>query len=89
MHEFFPLFCGLLLGIGLGALRPGIRLPIGAALSVVLGALATALAGEFEVSWGFLLIDIPEVAFAAFLGLTAARQLRPKLATIDRGGTPR
>jgi hypothetical protein len=78
MHELFPLFCGLLLGVGLGALRPGIRLPIGAALSVVLGVLATMLAGEWEVSWGFVLIDIPEVALAAFLGLVAVRQLRPK-----------
>jgi hypothetical protein len=79
MHELFPLFCGLLLGVGLGALRPGIRLPVGAALSVALGVLATAVAGEFEISWGFVLIDIPEVALAAFLGLTAVRQLRPRL----------
>jgi hypothetical protein len=79
MQELFPLFCGLLLGVGLGALRPGIRLPVGAALSVALGVLATVVAGEFEVSWGFVLIDIPEVAIAAFLGLTAARQLRPRL----------
>lgn len=79
MHELFPLFCGLLLGVGLGVLRPGIRLPVGAALSVVLGVLATAVAGEFEISWGFVLIDIPEVALAAFLGLTAVRQLRPRL----------
>ncbi len=85
MDELFPIFCGLLLGIGLGALRPGIRLPVGAALSVVVGVLATALAGEFEVSWGFVLIDIPEVALAAFIGLTAARQLRPKPQS-DRGG---
>lgn len=89
MHELFPLFCGLLLGVGLGVLRPGIRLPIGAALSVLLGVLATVLTGEFEVSWGFVLIDIPEVAVAAFLGLTAARQLHPKFATDDRGGIPR
>lgn len=79
MHELFPLFCGLLLGVGLGALRPGIRLPVGAALSVALGVLATVVAGEFEISWGFVLIDIPEVALAAFLGLTAVRQLRPRL----------
>jgi len=85
MNELFPIFCGLLLGSGLGALRPGIRLPIGAALSVIIGVLATALAGEFEVSWGFVLIDIPEVALAAFIGLTAVRQLRPKPQS-DRGG---
>jgi hypothetical protein len=79
MHELFPLFCGLLLGIGLGALRPGIRLPVGAVLSVVVGVLATVAAGEFEISWGFVLIDIPEVALAAFLGLTLERRLRPVL----------
>jgi hypothetical protein len=78
MQELFPLFCGLLLGVGLGALRPGIRLPIGAALSVAFGVLATVVAGEFEISWSFVLVDIPEVAVAAFLGLTAVRQLRPQ-----------
>jgi hypothetical protein len=55
---------------------------------VVIGVLATALAGEFEISWGFVLIDIPEVALAAFIGLTAVRQLRPKPQS-DRGGISR
>lgn len=77
MQELVPLFSGLVLGIGLGALRPSIRLPVGAALSVAIGVLATIVVGEFKVSWSYVLIDIPLVALAAFLGLAAVRQLRP------------
>jgi high-affinity Fe2+/Pb2+ permease len=52
-------------------------LPIGAALAIVLGVAATAVTGEAEISWAFVLIDIPIVAVAAALGLTAGRQLSP------------
>ena len=77
MQELVPLFSGLVLGAGLGFLRPSIRLPVGAVLSIVIGVLATIVVGEFEVSWGFVLIDVPLVALAAFFGLAMARQLRP------------
>jgi hypothetical protein len=77
MQELIPLFLGLVLGLGLGTLRPGIRLPVGAALSVAVGVLATVVTGEFKVTWGYVLVDIPLVAGAAILGLMAARQVRP------------
>jgi hypothetical protein len=77
MQELFPLACGLVLGALLGALRPGLRLPIGAALAIVLGVLATVATGEFKTSWSYLLIDIPLVAFAAAVGLVAGRQMAP------------
>jgi hypothetical protein len=38
MRETVPVLCGLAFGAGLGVLRPGIRLPVGAALSVVIEA---------------------------------------------------
>jgi hypothetical protein len=54
-------------------------LPIGAGLAIVLGLLATVVTGEFKTSWGYLLFDIPLVAFAAFLGFLSARHLRPPI----------
>jgi hypothetical protein len=84
MHELFPFACGLVLGAALGALRPGTRLPLGAAMAVVLGVTATVVTGEFKVSWDYELIDIPLVACAAFLGLLAARHVRPVTAGPQR-----
>ena len=77
MQELFPLACGLLLGGALGFVRPSIRLPIGVAFAVVLGVLATVITGEFKVSWAYLLVDIPLVAVAAFVGFLSARRLSP------------
>ena len=77
MQELFPLACGLLLGAALGFVRPTLRLPVGAAMAVVLGVLATVATGEFKTSWSFVLIDIPLVALAAVVGLLAGRRARP------------
>jgi hypothetical protein len=79
MQELFPLACGLVLGVTLGFVRPTLRLPIGAGLAIALGLLATVVTGEFKTSWGYLLIDIPLVGFAALLGFLSARQLRPAI----------
>jgi hypothetical protein len=76
MQELFPIACGLLLGVALGFVRPTIRLPVGAALAIVLGVLATVVTGEFKTSWGYVLIDIPLVAVAATVGLLAGRRGR-------------
>ncbi|MGH2822462.1 MAG: hypothetical protein ACRDLY_05445 [Thermoleophilaceae bacterium] len=65
---------GFAVGLALGALRPSLRLPVGAALAVVLGVLATVVTGEFKTSWAFVLIDVPLVAVAAVCGLALARQ---------------
>lgn len=83
MHELFPFASGLLLGAVLGALRPSIRAPVGAAAAIALGVLATVISGEFRVSWEFLLFDIPLVAVSAYLGLMVARRVRA-----GRGGEP-
>lgn len=76
MQELFPMACGLLLGVALGFVRPTLRLGLGALLAVVLGTLATVITGEFKTSWGYLLVDIPLVGVAAFLGFLLARNLR-------------
>ncbi|MGH2745659.1 MAG: hypothetical protein ACRDN8_24850 [Thermoleophilaceae bacterium] len=74
MQELVPLVSGFAVGLALGALRPSLRLPVGAALAVVLGVLATVVTGEFKTSWAFVLIDVPLVAVAAVCGLALARQ---------------
>jgi hypothetical protein len=77
MQELIPIGFGLVLGAALGFVRPSIRLPVGAALCVLCGTLATVVTGEFELSWGYLLVDIPLVALAAFLALVSVRRLSP------------
>jgi len=86
MQELIPVLCGLALGAGLGALRPGIRLVVGAIFSVVIGVLATVITGEFKSTWGYVLIDIPLVAGTAFLGLAVTRQLRRNRHQTDLNG---
>jgi hypothetical protein len=74
MQELVPLVSGFAVGLALGWLRPGLRVPVGALLSVAFGTLATIVTGEFEVSWGFLLVDIPLVAAAVACGVVVARR---------------
>jgi hypothetical protein len=73
MDELFPVVSGVVLGIVVAAIRPSLRLWIGIPVSIVLGLAATVLSGEFEVSWDYLLIDIPLVAVSAGLSFTLAR----------------
>jgi hypothetical protein len=77
MQELIPVGCGLLLGAVLGYLRPTMRLPVGAALAVVLGVCATVVTGEFKLSWDYVLVDIPLVALATFLSYASVRQVAP------------
>jgi hypothetical protein len=73
MDELFPVVSGVVLGIVVAGIRPSLRLWIGIPVSIVLGLAATVLSGEFEVSWDYLLIDIPLVAVSAGLSFTLAR----------------
>jgi hypothetical protein len=77
MQELIPVACGLLLGAALGYIRPSVRLPLGATLAIVLGVFATVVTGEFELSWDYVLVDIPLVALATFLALVTIRRLAP------------
>jgi hypothetical protein len=78
MQELVPLVSGFAVGLALGALRPSLRLWVGAALAVVLGVLATVVTGEFKTSWAFVLVDIPLVALASVCGLLVARRVAPR-----------
>ena len=75
MNELFPILSGLVAGALVAVIRPSLRVWVGLLLAVALGTLATVVSGEFRVSWGFLLIDIPQVAVAAALGFLALRRL--------------
>lgn len=77
MEELVPLSFGFLLGILLGLVRPSLRLPAGAVLVIMLGVSATVVTGEAQLTWAFVLIDIPIVAVSAVLGLLAGRWLSP------------
>lgn len=79
MNEVFPIASGLVAGIALGAFVPRLRLLWGSIAAVVLGTLATLISGEYLVSWGFLLIDIPLVALCATAGFLVSRRVRVRV----------
>ena len=85
MQELFPIVGGLLLGAALPLIRPQMRLKVGVGASVVLGALATIISGEYRIGWEFLLIDIPLVALCSVTGFVTARAVRRRLATPHGG----
>jgi hypothetical protein len=76
VEEILPVVSGLFLGALIGLLRPSLRLPVGAALIVAFGVLATVVSGEYLISWSFLLIDIPLVAVSAVASLYVTHRLR-------------
>jgi hypothetical protein len=75
MQELLPVALGLLLGATLGFVAPRARTLIGATLAVALGVLVTVITGEAQLSWGYVLVDIPLVAAAAVLSLMVVRRL--------------
>jgi len=86
VSELLPIFSGLCLGSLLVLVRPRTRPVVAVAASIVLGTLATVVSGEFRISWGFLLIDIPLVAFSTSIGFFATRSLRPAVVHGHGGG---
>jgi hypothetical protein len=75
MTEFQPVGLGLLLGLAVGTARPSIGRAQCAALAIALGVLASVVTGEVEVSWSYVLVDIPLVALAAVVGQLATRRV--------------
>ena len=79
MDELFPIGVGILLGIlfslRLSPLKPLWRRVL---LVAVAGASATIASGEYAESWGFLLVDVGEVALAAWISLAVLAYL-PRL----------
>jgi hypothetical protein len=76
VQELLPIVSGLVIGLILGLVRPSLRVPIGVALIIAFGVLATVVSGEYLISWSFLLIDIPLVAVSAAAGLFVSHRLR-------------
>ncbi len=74
--EVFPIISGALLGCVLGYLRPALRWKVGIVLVILFGVAATVFSGEFLLSWGFLLIDIPLVAVSAAAALYLVHRWR-------------
>lgn len=66
MGEIFPLVGGLVIGLLLRRGNMGRTVATIAALAVAVAA--TVLSGEFLISWGFLLVDIPLVLVSAAIG---------------------
>jgi hypothetical protein len=73
VQELLPLLSGFTVGVALSLVRPSLRAPVGVTLAVALGIFATFVTGEFETSWGFVLIDVPLVGLAAACGLVGTR----------------
>ena len=90
MDELFPIFTGAVLGL---AFATGIRalssLWVRAVMVLLAGVTATILSGEYTENWGFALVDIGEVALAAWIVSTLARRavLRIRQARAARGET--
>jgi hypothetical protein len=64
--EAVPLMVGVLIGLLCWRLvSPRLRTIAAPALAVPSGALVTYAAGEFEISWGFVLFDVGQVVLAA------------------------
>jgi xanthosine utilization system XapX-like protein len=76
VEEILPVVSGLVLGVLIGLLRSSLRVPVGAALILAFGVLATVVSGEYLISWSFLLIDIPLVAVSAAASLYVTHRLR-------------
>lgn len=83
MTELVPIFTGVVLGLLAGSLVPALSLRMVVLLSVPLGIGASAVTGELNISWGYILVDIPEVALSAAVAFALARAapLRSKRVT--------
>lgn len=78
MQELFPIVGGVLIGLGVQQIRNlRVRAIVLVALCLLVGALASFLSGELEVSWGFISVDALLVwggALAAILVSTLWRR---------------
>jgi hypothetical protein len=73
VQEVFPVVAGAIVGVAVHRLTPSQwRIPLIVLLSLVIGFLAAALAGELAISAGFILIDVGQVLVMALLGMAAS-----------------
>jgi hypothetical protein len=77
VDEAFPIFTGLLLGVCFVGNRVWARSWwTRSGLVVAAGLLAAVLSGEYQENWGFILVDIGEVALLAWIGFFLVVRLR-------------
>jgi hypothetical protein len=69
--EFVPVIAGIVLGLILRFVPSRRRMPVGLAMSLVLGCVATFSSGEYHESGIYFVIDSLQVAFCAALALAA------------------
>jgi hypothetical protein len=83
MSEIFPSCYGVLVGVFCGFL-PSRRWRYGCwlASSTLFGVAATVVTGEWKVSWGFLLADIPLVAIGGLAMLLVLAPIRRRGASV-------
>jgi Na+/serine symporter len=81
VEEIFPITAGLICGLLLGSLTARRRLAVGLVVSILVGALATVVSGEWRITWAFLLIDIPLAAGCAAVGSLTSRALVLRIST--------
>jgi uncharacterized membrane protein YccC len=73
MNELVPILCGTLVGLWCDAIRDSRwRASLWVVLSVICGAAATLVSGEFKLGWEYLFIDVALAAGAALGTLTLA-----------------
>ena len=59
ISEVFPMLAGILTGVVcLSITRRALRIAVWVVLTVLFGALATYLSGEYVESWAFILLDM-------------------------------
>jgi hypothetical protein len=76
MKELVPFILGVLLGALLTVRTAGRTRSAAYAAAVVLsGAAATALSGEYQTSWFYLLLDCAEAALGLVAGLAIVARL--------------
>jgi hypothetical protein len=69
MDEVFPVLGGIVIGLALNVLPVRLRPVAFAILVLTAGATASWISGELAVSWGYVVIDVAEVALAAVMTL--------------------
>ncbi len=80
MHEVFPVAAGAALGLAVQGIRgAALRWLALVALALAIGATASVISGEVELSLGFIPVDVLQALVAALLvrGLLALWERRP------------
>jgi hypothetical protein len=72
--EYWPVLAGIVLGLILRHVPPRLRTPIGFALTLLFGCLATIASGEFLVSGSYYVLDMLQVTASAAVVLGLARR---------------